>query len=366
MLAMSMSDADHMRRALQLAERGRGRTSPNPMVGAVVVSPEGVVTGAGFHERAGEPHAEVYALDRAGSRAHGSTLYCTLEPCCHWGRTGPCVERIVAAGISRVVAAVEDPDPRVQGRGVTYLRARGIDVEVGLLREEAVRLNEAFFVRTKEQRPFVTLKAAVSLDGRIAAASGARTRLTSQAALRHAHQVRAEVDAIAVGSGTVLVDDPWLTVRDVYRERPLTRVIFDRRLRVAPKAHVFSTLGAGPVLILADRTSIENRAAHARALAARGVAIEALEDSTIPSALHRLGSLGIVSLLLEGGAELHAAAWTAGLVDRVHLYVAPRVLGDAGIPLMNGETFSVSGLDRLHVEPCGPDVFIEGYVHRTR
>ena len=223
-----MTADDYMRRALFLAACGRGRTSPNPMVGAVVVSNDGVIVGQGFHQRAGGPHAEVHALEMAGDRARCATLYCTLEPCCHVGRTGPCVCRIVEAGIGQVVAAVQDPNPAVNGRGFEYLRAHGVDVRTGVGAAAAARLNQPFFTLMRARRPFVILKAATSLDGRIAAAPGQRTDLTSPAARRHAHVVRAEVDAIGVGVGTILIDDPLLTVRGVHRERPLTRVVFDR------------------------------------------------------------------------------------------------------------------------------------------
>src|SRR4051794_25338773 len=194
-----VTDAEYMKRALFLAARGRGRTSPNPMVGAVLVSPEGVVVGQGFHAHAGEAHAEVHALGEAGDRARGATLYCTLEPCCHVGRTGPCVERIVEAGISRVVASIEDPNPKVSGRGFAFLRDHGIDVEIGLGASQAARLNQPFVTLIRERRPFVILKAATSVDGFIAASAGRRTKLTSAAADRHAHAARAEVDAIGVG-----------------------------------------------------------------------------------------------------------------------------------------------------------------------
>ena len=245
-----------MRRALEHARRGLGRTTPNPAVGACVVTGDGVVVGS--HERAGGPHAEVIALEEAGVWARDSTLYCTLEPCVHSGRTGPCTERIVAAGIVRVVAAMEDPFPLVRGRGFAALRERGIAVETGVGRDDAVRLNQPFLTTVRERRPFVILKAATSLDGRLAAAPGVRTRLTSTAAVRHAQYQRAQVDAVAIGSGTLLVDDPLLTARLVYRERPLTRVIFDRRLRADPDARIFSTIAAGPVIIL---TSVEARRA---------------------------------------------------------------------------------------------------------
>jgi diaminohydroxyphosphoribosylaminopyrimidine deaminase/5-amino-6-(5-phosphoribosylamino)uracil reductase len=359
-----MTDADYMERALFWAARGRGRTSPNPMVGAVVVSADGVVVGQGFHERAGEPHAEVHALRMAGAQARGATLYCTFEPCCHQGRTAPCAPRVVDAGIARVVAAVEDPNPLVSGGGFAHLRAHGVDVEIGIGREAAIALNRPFFTLMQEGRPFVVLKSATSLDGRIAEAPGRRTALTSAAANRHAHRVRAEVDAIGVGIGTVLVDDPLLTVRGVYRERPLVRAIFDRHLRTPPTARVLSTAAAGPVIIVTTPEAAE-RAELRKPLEARGAEIETTVDGSLRGALVQLGRRQIGSLLLEGGAAIYAAAWDERLVDYVRLYVTPHVLGSGGVVLLEGRSFSSAALLQRHVEPLGPDVLIEGYVHRS-
>src|SRR5262245_31976712 len=221
----SIVDECFMERALFLAERGRGTTSPNPIVGAVVVNESGIVVGQGAHLAAGGPHAEVVALDAAGSLARGATLYSTLEPCAHTGRTGPCVERIVAAGISRVVAAVGDPNPRVAGRGFGYLRARGVRVDLGVSEEAARRQNGPFFTWVARRRPFVIVKAALSRDGFVGR-SDRRVKLTGAVADRWFQRQRAEVDAIGVGAGTVLVDDPLLTPREVYRARPLVRVLF--------------------------------------------------------------------------------------------------------------------------------------------
>jgi len=329
-----------MRRALEQARRGLGRTTPNPIVGACIVADDGVVVGDGAHERAGEPHAEVHALKEAGERARGATLYCTLEPCSHTGRTGPCTERIIAAGIRRVVAAMGDPFPLVSGRGFAALRAHGIQVDEGLEREAALRLNQPFLTAVREGRPFVIVKAAASLDGRIARAPGVRTQLTSVEANRRVQYLRAQVDAIAVGSETVLVDDPLLTVRDVYRERPLVRVIFDRRRRTPASARVFSTIKDGPVVVV-------------------GAPGEDLQ-----SVLRHLASEGIQSVLLEGGAHVHAAAWDAGVVDYVQLFVAPVALGAGGVPLFGGRPWSLSSLIEPKVELLGPDTLIEGYVHR--
>jgi len=355
-----LAASDYMERALFLAERGRGRTSPNPMVGAVIVSRDGIVVGQGFHERAGEAHAEVRALDMAGGRARGATLYCTLEPCCHVGRTGPCTERIVAAGIARVVAAVEDPNPLVRGRGFQMLRERGIEVDVGLGAGAASRINGPFFTLTRDGRPFVVLKAAVSRDWKIAARAGAPTRLTSPASDRHAHRVRAEVDAIGIGSGTLLADDPLLTARGAYRERPLIRVIFDRRLRTPPTARVLSTLEAGPVIIVTSTAAAATE--RARLLAGRGVEIEPAGTPTFRGALDRLAKRGIESLLLEGGAAVHRAAWDEGLVDFVRLYVAPLELGPGAVPFGIARV-SLEGLQNRRVSSIGDDELIEGYVH---
>jgi diaminohydroxyphosphoribosylaminopyrimidine deaminase/5-amino-6-(5-phosphoribosylamino)uracil reductase len=357
-----VTDADYMDRALFLAARGRGRTSPNPMVGAIVVTPDGVVVGQGFHERAGQPHAEVRALVMAGERGRGATMYCTLEPCCHQGRTGPCAPRIVEAGIARLVAATVDPNPLVDGRGISYLRERGVAVETGIRESAAVRLNQPFFTLTRHGRPFVILKAATSLDGCIAESPGKRTLLTSAAANRHAHVVRAEVDAIGVGVGTILADDPLLTARGVYREVPLTRVIFDRRLRTPPAARVLSTREAGPVIIVTEGAAANSDAR--RALEEQGAEIEIARDGSFASALERLAARQIGSLLLEGGAVLHASAWDADLVDYVRLYITPQVIGPDGLRLLNGRPFFSSALLDRRVEPLGPDVLIEGYVHR--
>jgi diaminohydroxyphosphoribosylaminopyrimidine deaminase/5-amino-6-(5-phosphoribosylamino)uracil reductase len=359
-----VTDADYMERALFHAARGRGRTSPNPVVGAVIVSPEGVVVGQGYHERAGEAHAEVHALNMAGARAQGATLYCTLEPCSHTGRTGPCVERIAAAGVARVVAAMTDPNPLVSGRGFAFLESRGIAVQVGVLGDGAARLNQPFFTLVRESRPFVTLKAAISLDGYIAEAPGRRTLLTSAAANRHAHRYRAEVDAIGVGVGTVLADDPLLTPRGVFRERALLRVVFDRQLRTPPNSRLLSTLGAGPVMIVTSPAAAA-RAEARKALEARGAAILAVRGG-LTAALRELGDRGVASLLLEGGGRVQEAAWDEQVVDFVRLYVTPHVLGEAGVKFLNGRPFSFAELVERRIEPLGVDVLMEGYVHGPR
>ncbi len=353
-----------MDRALMLAERGRGQTSPNPMVGSVIVSPDGRVIGSGYHHRAGEPHAEINALCSAmADCVRGATLYCTLEPCCHTGRTGPCVEAIEEAGIRRVVAAVQDPNPLVAGRGFAHLRSHGVEVEVGVRRRAATLLNRAFFTFVREGRPFITMKAATSADGYLAASPGERTALSSAAALHHAHGMRAEVDAIGVGSETILVDDPLLTARNVYRARPLTRVVFDRRLRTPTSARLFSTLEHGPVVIVTSPDAGDRFPGKVRALEAAGARLEPCDD--LRWAVSRLAELGITSLLLEGGARLHDAACEADLVDHVQLYIAPCIIGDSGVPFAPQSRISLAALADRSVTVCGPDVLVEGYVHRV-
>ena len=271
--------------------------------------------------------------------------------------------RVEAAGIRRVVAAIEDPNPLVAGQGLAHLRAHGVEVDVGVRRRAAALLNAAFFTFMRESRPFVILKAATSIDGYIARRPGERTALTSPPAVRHAHAVRAEVDAIGVGSGTVLVDDPLLTAREVYRWRPLARVVFDRRLRTPPSARVFSTIGEGPVIIVTGLDAPARLPERARALETAGARLEPCED--LRSSLGRLAELGITSLLLEGGARLHEAACRAGVVDYVQVYIAPRAIGESGVPFVPDRSLSLAALVDGGLTVCGPDVLVEGYVHRV-
>ena len=355
-------DERYMRRALFHAQRGLGRTAPNPMVGAVIVGANGVVVGDGYHERAGLPHAEVNALDEAGALARGATLYVTLEPCCHTGRTGPCTRRVIDAGITRVVAAMSDPDPRVSGRGFDELRAHGVTVDVGLCEPEAQRLNQAFVAAKTMNRPLVLLKAAASLDARIAAGPGVRTPITSREANRKSQTLRASIDAIAVGSETVLVDDPLLTARECYRERPLCRVVFDRRLRISASARLFSTLDQGPLVIFTSESGHSD--ARAQALERAGAQICAA--ASLREALAQLVARDVATLLVEGGPTLQHAFVRDDLIDRVHLVVSPRTLGAKGIPWLDVQTLVLPPATALRAEPRGIDIWIEADVHRDR
>ena len=322
-----------MRRALALAERGRSTVSPNPLVGCVLVAGEQIV-GEGFHERAGGPHAEVAALAAAGDRAQGATAFVTLEPCDHTGRTGPCTQALIAAGISRVVVATADPNPEAAG-GAATLRAAGVAVELGLLGDLARAQNEVFLFGLTHQRPFVIAKIAASLDGRIAAADGTSRWLTGPAARRRVHQLRAEVDAVLVGSGTVLADDPELTVRlDGATAAPPLRVVIDRRGRVGTHHRV--TNDAAPTLIAAE--------------------------PTLDAVLAGLHARGVRSVLVEGGSEVLAAFLRDGLVDRLHVHLAPVLLGEQGRPVVAGPWASTLAdaprLSLSSVEREGDDVLL--------
>jgi diaminohydroxyphosphoribosylaminopyrimidine deaminase/5-amino-6-(5-phosphoribosylamino)uracil reductase len=360
-----VTEAGFMRRALFHASRAEGVTTPNPLVGAIIVSAEGIVVGQGRHPRAGEPHAEVFALEDAGDRARGATLFVNLEPCCHTGRTGPCTRRIIAAGIRRVVAAMPDPNPLVSGKGFDELRAHGIHVDVGLLQDEALRLNRAFAIVQAEGRPMVIAKAAVSLDGRIAVEPGTRTAISSAMANRRTQRLRAAVDAVGIGSGTLLTDDPVLTVRDCYRPRPLTRVIFDRQLRTPSTAKVFTTLDSGPVILMTTAAAASRYPERTNALKETGATvIEGAGD--LRDDLRALARRDVSTLLLEGGAVMHAAAWRAGVIDRVHLIVAPHALGDRGVKLFDGIDVPLSDLVPFKVDTLGPDTWMEADVHGHR
>ena len=355
-----------MRKALALAERGRGTTSPNPMVGAIVVDHEGVVVGRGAHLAAGGPHAEVVALEDAGPRARGATLYCTLEPCSHTGRTGPCAPLVAQAGIRRAVIAMGDPNPLVDGRGLAYLREQGIVVVVGVEREAAERQNAAFLTGILDRRPYVILKVALSVDGYVAAAPGAETRLTGAAANRRVHRQRAEVDAIAVGSGTVLADDPRLTARGAYRFRPLVRVIFDRRLRTPPSARVFSTIDAGPVILVCSDRSRSEAPERAAALSAAGAGLLVPAEDDLPSACRALLAEGVTSMVLEGGPLLHRAALRADIVDEAHIYVTPRRLGSGGVRWLDPGQLAWDTLTERRGTWLGEDLLVEAQLRSVR
>jgi diaminohydroxyphosphoribosylaminopyrimidine deaminase/5-amino-6-(5-phosphoribosylamino)uracil reductase len=313
-------DRAYMRRALVLARRGWGRTAPNPMVGAVVVRDDEIV-GEGWHALYGGPHAEVVALSAAGASARGSTLYVTLEPCAHSGKTPPCTDAIVRAGVARVVSAVRDPNPIAAG-GARKLEAAGIEVAFGIEETEARELNAHFFHALTSSRPFVTLKLATSIDGAIADASGRSQWLTGEDARRYVHRLRAGHDAVAVGAGTALTDDPSLTVRSGKPPRVApTRIVFDRRARLPLSSKLVRTAREVPTIVVAADASLR----EARGLADAGVRV--IEGANLDEALRTLRSLEVRSILVEGGAVLAGALLAAAVVDRLVIFQAPIVLG---------------------------------------
>ena len=370
MLRERDKDYFYMRRALALAARARGRTSPNPMVGAVIVSQERIV-GEGYHQRAGTPHAEVHALRQAGEKARGATLYVNLEPCCHFGRTPPCCEQIIAAGIRRVVAAMEDPNPQVAGKGIKRLREAGVEVECGVLEEEARRLNEAFFKFITAGRPFVVLKAAVSLDGKIATASGESMWITGEAARTEAHRLRNTYDAVMVGIGTVLKDNPQLTTRLPAGEegRDAVRVVVDSRLRLPLNARVINPASPAPLLVATTEQAPRERLE----LLERQEGVEVLcfssRDGQVPlgELMEELGKREICSVLLEGGATLNASALKEGIVDKVVVFMAPRIIGGTEAPGMVGGSGCARlsdawKLEEVSFSPVGEDIMLVGYL----
>jgi diaminohydroxyphosphoribosylaminopyrimidine deaminase / 5-amino-6-(5-phosphoribosylamino)uracil reductase len=359
-------DQRYMARALALAARGLGRTWPNPAVGAVFVK-GGRIVGEGFTAPAGGPHAEIRALQNAGPRARGADLYVTLEPCSHQGRTGPCVDALLPLGLRRVVVAQVDPNPRVRGRGLRRLRAAGVQVEVGIGAEEAGRLLAGFRCWITTGRPFVTLKLAASLDGRIAARGGDARWITSAAARRYAHGLRNVHDAVLVGAGTVRQDDPRLTCRVPGGRDPVRVVVAGRRAALPADALVLSTPPSTWLVLPSDAPAV-----RVRRLAARGVEIipVAAVGDRVPwrAVLRALGNRGLTSLLVEGGASVATGMLRAGLVDRLVWIAAPVLLGGDGVPAVHGlgvrQVRAGMRLDVATVERCGPDLIIDASVRR--
>ena len=350
-----------MRAALGLGARGLGLTWPNPAVGCVVVK-DGRVLGRALTAPGGRPHAEPTALAMAGADAHGATAYVTLEPCCHWGRTPPCTDALIAAGIARVVIAARDPDPRVDGAGIARLRAAGIAVTEDVLAAEAAALQAGFTSRIRRGRPLVTLKLASTLDGRIATRSGASRWITGPAARRAAHALRGTHDAVLVGVGTIAADDPDLTCRlPGFRAVPLVRVIADSHLRTPLTARVVATAQDTPSWMLARADAASDRRA---ALRAAGLTVidtpPAATGVDLAQGLARLGAAGLTRLLVEGGGQVAASLLREGLVDRIAWFHAPAAMGGDGWPAVAG--FGVDGLDsmprfvRRSSLPLGPDL----------
>jgi diaminohydroxyphosphoribosylaminopyrimidine deaminase/5-amino-6-(5-phosphoribosylamino)uracil reductase len=366
------NDGRFMRHALDLAGRGRALASPNPMVGAVLVR-DGQIVGEGFHRYAEMKHAETWALEEAGASSQGSTLYVTLEPCSHQGRTPPCTGQLIAAGVSRVVAAMKDPNPLVAGTGLGILREAGIVVETGSCEAEALKLNEAYCKFIQTRAPFVTLKAGMTLDGRIAQADGRSRWITQEVSRQRVQQLRFESDAILTGIGTVLADNPLLTDRTgLQRRRPLLRVVVDTWLRLSPDSTLVRSRAEGNILIFCTE---QRDTARQQQLEACGVEVMPMSTTggkvDLPAALTELGQRDITSVVIEAGPTLNFEALRSECVDKLLCFIAPRILGgQSPLPLVGGEGFV--RLDRslplrfASIEQIGDDLLVEAYVSKRK
>jgi diaminohydroxyphosphoribosylaminopyrimidine deaminase/5-amino-6-(5-phosphoribosylamino)uracil reductase len=357
---------EFMKLALTLASRGRGKTSPNPMVGAVVVR-NGKVVGTGCHRHLGGPHAEVIAIEEAGKLARGGVLFVNLEPCCHYGRTPPCVLRIVESGVKGVFASIVDPDPRVSGKGFRFLRQRKLNLNVGLLAEEATRLNEAYIKWVTEKRPFVAVKVCESLDGRIAASGGQSRGLGSKEEIQFAHSLRAKYDAVLVGVGTVLADNPRLTVRNVRGPNP-HRIVIDSRLRTPVSSEILRREGREKVIVASVKGVSK---AKVETLQSKGVEVWRLPGRNgrvrLKSLLSKAASHSIQSILVEGGSDVITSFLREKLVDKIYVAIASKILGGTqraswpkgiGVRSMS----QALRLKQVRVKRLGTDVLVEGYL----
>jgi diaminohydroxyphosphoribosylaminopyrimidine deaminase/5-amino-6-(5-phosphoribosylamino)uracil reductase len=358
-----------MQMALELAEKGRGAVAPNPMVGAIIVK-DGRIIGAGYHEKFGEGHAEVNAIRSATEDVAGATIYVTLEPCSHYGKTPPCSDKIIEKKIGRVVIAALDPNPLVSGRGVKKLQAAGIEVVTGILAEESSRLNEIFMKYIVAKEPFVVMKAAMSLDGKIATRTGESQWITGPAARERVHQLRSALSGIMVGVQTVITDDPQLTSRIPGGKNPL-RIIVDSTLLIPLEAKVLQNQELAKTIIATTERADRNKAALLEAAGIELLTVPAKDGRTDLKALMRaLGERGIDSILLEGGATLNFSALQAGIVDKVQIYIAPKLIGgETAKTPVGGEGIEklsqAFGVLDLKASSVGEDILLEGYLAKN-
>jgi diaminohydroxyphosphoribosylaminopyrimidine deaminase/5-amino-6-(5-phosphoribosylamino)uracil reductase len=360
-----MDDEQWMKRVLRLAEKGKGRTSPNPMVGAILVKGDKLV-GEGYHAKAGEAHAEVVALQRAREEARGAILYLNMEPCTHYGKTPPCAPQVIEAGVKRVIIGMEDPNPLVKGKGVEILKRAGVDVEVGILEKECRRLNEAFCKYILKKEPFVILKVATTLDGKIATRNGDSKWISGEASRRFVHKLRNQVDGVLVGIGTVLKDDPLLTAR-IRGGRDPYRIILDSRLKISEEARVIGTSPSRAIIVtteLAPRDKIER-------LEKRGVQILIFgskeERINLRSCLSKLGEMGMMNLMVEGGSQVNGSFLDEGLIDKLLLFLSPKLIGDhQALGIFGGRGVSnlqeAIALKEIKTRKMGEDMLLEGYL----
>ena len=366
-----------MEHALELASRGAGLASPNPLVGCLLVR-EGQIVGEGFHQYEKRDHAEIVALKSAGEKARGSTMYVTLEPCNHTGRTGPCTEAIIAAGVQRVVAAMEDPHHVNSGRGFDRLRAAGVEVSTGIGEEQAQNLNEAFVCWIRTKKPFVTLKSALTLDGQLALPGERHTLhkrkrnqkrtnwISSEESRLEVHRMRHAADAVLTGIGTVKTDDPLLTDRSGFpRRRPLLRVVLDGGLTISPQARIVES-AANDVLVF---TQQHPHARRVRTLEKAGVevirAVSRMGQINLEAVLAELGRRELLSVLLEAGPTLNGAALLAGIVHKLFLFYSPKISGESRVPLAIAPNLKLPPFERLRTQSFGPDIVLEAYLPHT-
>ncbi|MGB7025055.1 MAG: bifunctional diaminohydroxyphosphoribosylaminopyrimidine deaminase/5-amino-6-(5-phosphoribosylamino)uracil reductase RibD [Candidatus Acidiferrales bacterium] len=364
--AVRLTDEAWMARVLVLAHRGVALAHPNPMVGAVILKNERVV-GEGFHTYEGRKHAEIIALEQARANARRATLYVNLEPCCHTGRTGPCTKAIIDAGIKRVVVAMRDPNPAVAGRGIRELRGAGIAVIVGVREDDARHLNEAFAKWIRTKLPFVTLKTALTLDGRIATRTGSTTSITSDASREEVQRMRHEADALLTGIGTVLTDDPRMTDRTkLPRRKPLVRVIVDSKLRIPLKSGIVKS-AKNDVLVFTTQSSDSPKARRLRKAGVEIVQVRSRGGHVdLREVLREMGKREILSVILEAGSELNGAALAGDVADKIVLFYAPRIIGAGGVPMaqLPSQWFERSpGVSQLSFRRYGQDFVVQGYFH---
>lgn len=365
-----MTEAEYMRRAIALARRGQGTTSPNPMVGAVVVK-GGKVVGEGYHRKAGEAHAEVLALEKAGPRARGGTLILNLEPCCHTGRTPPCVNSIIKAGLRKVVVAMTDPNPLVNGKGIEILKKAGIDVKVGLLEQEAKVLNEVFITYVEKKRPFLVLKAAASLDGKIATRIGESKWISNEESRHYANQLRSVMDAIMIGINTVILDNPLLIPRVAKPRRYPLRVVLDSKLRIPLSCELVKTADKYKTLIFTLADSRQDKESRLKSMGVDVVRVAPGDNGRVALAgvCSELGKREITSVLIEGGGELNGSFVEEGLLDKIIIFYAPKIIGGKNASnLVSGKGVDflkdAARIDITSVRRFKEDICVEGYVHR--
>jgi diaminohydroxyphosphoribosylaminopyrimidine deaminase/5-amino-6-(5-phosphoribosylamino)uracil reductase len=358
-------DEKWMKRVLRLAEKGRGRTCPNPMVGAVIVKGNKVV-GEGYHSKAGQDHAEVIALKRAGSQAQGATLYLNLEPCVHQGKTPPCAPVVIASGVRRVVIGMEDVNPLVKGKGVRSLRKAGLEVKVGVLLNECQRLNEAFCKYMFKREPFVILKVAATLDGKIATRKGDSKWISGETSRRWVHRLRDQVDGVLVGLGTILKDDPMLTAR-IRGARDPYRIILDSRLRIPEEANVIRQ-SPWKTIIATTAAAPEEKVGRLERIGIRVLILDSKEQKVnLKACLSKLAEMEILTLLVEGGSQVNGSFLDEGLVDKLIVFLSPRVIGDSqAMGIFGGKGFLTLGeairLEEVRVRRVAEDILLEGYV----